>query len=74
MNRKRLSLLDENPPIPRRCYTIVEAWHAEILHWKLTMYETAFLMAFVYCLMLRLRGTSYEEQFPTSPEPDYRAD
>lgn len=56
-------------------YTIVDAYRDEIAHWKRVPYaNVSLLMAFTLCLKLRLEGTSFDEQFPQSATPDYRAD
>jgi len=56
-------------------YTILDAYREEIEHWKRVPYaHKSLLMAFTYCLKLRLDGTSFDEQFPSTQEPDYRAD
>jgi len=37
-------------------YTIITAYHQEIKHWSLGGAQRALLMAFIYCLKLRMDG------------------
>jgi hypothetical protein len=46
----------------------IECWH------KLGRDQRALLLAFVWCMKLRMDGTSYDEMFPDKPQADYRAD
>jgi hypothetical protein len=47
----------------RKPYTIITAFHQEVKHWNLTPAQRAFLTAFIFCLKLRMDGTSFEETF-----------
>jgi hypothetical protein len=38
-------------------YTIITAYHQEMEHWRLGPADKALLMAFVWCLKLRMDGT-----------------
>ncbi len=56
-----------------RPYTIITAYHEELPTWDLGPADKALLMAFVFCLKLRMDGTSFEKMFPNN-STDYRAD
>lgn len=40
-----------------RPYTLADAYRQEVQEWNLTDEQRALLMAFTWCLMLRMQGT-----------------
>lgn len=53
-----------------RPYTIIHAYHQELDCWNLNRTQRALILAFVWCMKLRMEGTSFDKL----QSPDYRAD